>query len=89
MSLQINDRTLEDFNYIEWWINKAAFDDKTVIALEADVERLAEYSTSFPTGVSLGKVWKRRSRDGWLFAMYVPGRVPNSVDVWFRELLAV
>lgn len=34
-------------------------DEDVAVVTEADYERLSEYSTSIPTGVCDGKVWRR------------------------------
>lgn len=59
------DRTLDESNYMEGYPH--AYVDHgqgRVYMTEADVERLSEYSTSLPTGVSVGKIWKRAVSDG-------------------------
>lgn len=49
-------------------------DDEVAIVPEADFKSLSEYSTSIPTGVCDGKVWKRNlsfaGGKGWTLLFY-------------------
>lgn len=45
-------------------------DDKTAVMEPRDFEDLFEYSTSIPTGTTIGKRWKARRIDGWVMGEY-------------------
>lgn len=52
-----------------------------------DLIRLPEYSTSLPTGMYPGKVWKRRGvGDRWLLAETVESEKPGYVDILWRDI---
>lgn len=39
---------------------------------QEEFDKLLEYSSSLPTGTTIGKRWKRKCPDGWLIGKYVP-----------------
>lgn len=47
----------------------------------AALDALSEYSTSLPTGTTIGKRWKQRRPDGWLIGEYVPHQDPGTVGI--------
>lgn len=75
-------------------------DEKTALVTPKQFEQLKEYSTSVPTGTTIGKVWKRRwppfyapdfPDPDWYLGEYVPdpqGRDGITGIVW-RELIVV
>lgn len=61
----------------------------------AELDALGEYSCSYPSGTTVGKVWARRSPGDaqaadadWYIGMYVPDEDPQQVGiVWFQVVL--
>lgn len=76
-------------------------DDTHALMSPETFAALAEYSTSMPSGVYEGKMWKRR--DGafeyaqrrrqeppeWLLCWYGPGEAPETCSVEWRRILVV
>lgn len=70
--------------------------DPRVAELEAEpisratLEKLPEYSASFPTGVTIGKVWRRNLNAGrrapplWIVGEYVRDGVEGAIVQWRR-----
>jgi hypothetical protein len=51
---------------------------------------MAEYSTSLPSGVYEGKMWKAKGVNGkWYLRWYGPSPVPDNCSVNAREILLV
>jgi hypothetical protein len=51
---------------------------------------LYEYSTTMPTGQTLGKTWRRRVRDDpqWVIGRYEPSHEPGWVNIgWYRPVV--
>jgi hypothetical protein len=42
---------------------------------------LLTYSTSNPTGISIGKQWKRETRGVWYLCEYIASNAPGYVDI--------
>lgn len=86
------DRTNPPSSYIEGYPEMLA-DAELVLVTPEDFERLDEYSTSQPTGVSIGKVWKAERRGGWAMGMFAecepPEPDPSIVAVIYRPLEVV
>lgn len=68
-------------------------DKDTALMEPADFAELPEYSASIPTGVEVGKRWKRARNtyngdDGWLMGAFEehPSGDPELVLVLFRDL---
>jgi hypothetical protein len=69
-------------------------DDTHAIMEQADFDSLPEYSCSIPTGVFIGKIWKRREPyiaepTHWFLGEYVEVEDKNMAGVKFREILLV
>ena len=78
-------------------------DDTHALMTRKDFEQLMNYSTSYPTGVYPGKMWRRQRGTGWLLCWYgdevkiqlrdrsFEGINANSgeVTVNFREIIIV
>lgn len=64
-----------------------------MVITRQELENLLEYSTSLPSGVIVGKRWRRATRRGqpetnWLIGEYVESVVPGHVSVrwtWAME----
>lgn len=64
-------------------------DDKTAILTLDQFIDLPEYSMSIPTGVFIGKVWKRKERGKWYFGCFEEHENPDLVSTVFRQLIVV
>lgn len=51
--------------------------------------QLLEYSATIPTGVYVGKMWRRQTVSGWLLAWFGPGDDPDTCSINWREVLLV
>jgi hypothetical protein len=56
---------------------------------QVELDRLPEYSLSNPSGVVLGKRWKRRYRGRWITGVYVPADEPGKAIVYWRKVVPV
>lgn len=60
--------------------------DQTAYVSQRELEELLEYSSSLPTGTTIGKVWKRKIFDqqsGRFTGRYRLGEyVPETVEPW-------
>ena len=69
-------------------------DDKTAIVDPEMFSSLLDYSSSLPTGTTIGKRWKRR-RDyhdeskGWVMGEYLADSDPDYVQIKWRDLEVV
>lgn len=71
-------------------IEDVLIDDDFALMAKIDFKKLLEYSTTIPTGVYEGKMWKRRCTDGWMLGWYgFEDAEGKSVSTNFRELLLV
>lgn len=59
-----------------------------------ELESMPEYSTTLPTGTTVGKLWKRnlnvhhrRAEPRWLVCMYGPDSDPKMVAIWHAEVV--
>lgn len=64
---------------------------ETVTMTQAEVDALLEYSTTLPTGKTIGKQWKRQlyvgpKRGAWLLCEYVEDPDPAYVAIRTREI---
>ena len=65
-------------------------DNDFALMSEDDFGLLYEYSTSIPSGVYEGKMWKRHCTDGWMLGWYgFEDAEGKTVSTNFRELLIV
>ena len=53
---------------------------------QAEFDELLEYSTSLPTGTTIGKRWKRKMKDGWFLGEYVPGGEPGHINIKWKRI---
>ena len=80
-------------------VSSILIDDTHALMSRLDFMKLAEYSSTIPTGVYDGKMWKRH--DGihngkikpeeckWLLCWYGPSPHPESCSINSREILIV
>lgn len=62
--------------------------DKTHAVMELEeFDRLSEYSTTNPSGVYVGKMWKRWTAKGWYLCWYGRGVFDDSCSNNLREIL--
>lgn len=71
---------------------RIAIDDTHALMSSADFKALLEYSTSRPSGVYDGKMWKRREpqadgRSLWVLMWYGPADDPRLCSINRREIL--
>lgn len=67
--------------------NDILIDDKNAILTEAQIYDLHTYSTSLPTGVYVGKMWKRIDADGMWLVWYGEGKNKDSCSINYRLVL--
>lgn len=68
------------------------YDDQTAYVHSADLERMPEYSSTVPTGVCDGKLWKRKTEIGWLLGSYEwdePEAEDPGIFTKFRHLIVL
>lgn len=62
--------------------------DKTHAVMEKGAfNELLEYSRSQPSGVYIGKMWKRKAKDGWTLCWYGPDDDPGFCSRNYREII--
>lgn len=66
--------------------------DGLVVLTQKEFRELPEYSTSLPTGTTIGKKWKRQkdwqdASKGWLMGEYIPNPNPKKVGIHWREVV--
>lgn len=64
----------------------------TVHLTKAEFDALGEYSTTLPTGTTIGKRWKRAKpwdskNPTWYLGEYVPGAFPGSVGIKWSHII--
>ncbi|QFY42947.1 hypothetical protein F6R98_10260 [Candidatus Methylospira mobilis] len=64
-------------------------DDTHALMSNDDLNRLSEYSSSIPSGVYPGKMWRAKWRDTWLLRWYGESDVPGMCSNNQREILIV
>lgn len=81
------DNYFEGYPYLEIR-GEAALGSGYVTLSADDLERLPEYSSSIPTGVCEGKVWKRQVGADWYLGSYEPcdPPEPDAVMTVFRRI---
>lgn len=58
---------------------------KSIRLNQSELNALLEYSTSVPTGTTIGKRWKRKTDSGWLIGEYIPDQDPKRVGIkWYK-----
>lgn len=67
-------------------------DDKNALMSDSDFWALSDYSSTFPSGVYDGKMWKRRlnyydESKGWNLCWYGPSEDPNKCSINHRRIL--
>ena len=63
--------------------------DKQAKMSKCTFELLLEYSTSIPTGVYEGKMWKRRRPDAWYLLWYAACEGADSCSINIRKIIIV
>ena len=69
-------------------------DDRHAVMTRATFDALADYSSSVPTGVYAGKMWRRRrwiGKDEWLLCWFAPSpsEIPGRFSINHRSILLV
>lgn len=67
--------------------NRIEVDETHALMTEADFESLSEYSTSIPSGVYPGKMWRRQQVDGWYLVWFGECADPSKCSINFRKAL--
>jgi hypothetical protein len=70
-------------------IRKVLMDDKSVILSKYQIANLAEYSSTFPSGVYPGKCWKRIERNKMYLVWYGDETPKKECPILFREILVI
>lgn len=68
---------------------RITIDDTHALMDEATLKSLAEYSTSMPSGVYVGKMWKARHAGKWWLRWYGESTQPDCCSNNQREILTV
>lgn len=69
------------------WVEQLPAEEMSQCAFDS----LLEYSTSLPTGQTIGKVWKQNMRFGragepeWVICEYVDHEDPNLIGIDYRK----
>lgn len=63
--------------------------EETCTITPAAFDGLLEYSATIPTGVYIGKVWRRRDADGWWLGEYTEHEDPKKAGIRWRRLVVV
>lgn len=64
-------------------------DDTHALMSEQTFKGLAEYSTSMPTGVYDGKMWKGFANGEWYLVWFAPDKDPDKARIEKRKILIV
>lgn len=67
--------------------NGMAFDDQQVLMTQKDFDALLEYSSSKPSGVYPGKMWKCLSGGYWYLRWFGLSEDPTMCSNHYREIL--
>lgn len=62
-------------------------DETHAVMSEKDFNALLDYSSSTPSGVYVGKMWKSKVRDSWYLRWYGPHELPDMCSNNHREIL--
>jgi hypothetical protein len=68
-------------------IRLAPMDDEHVVLSLSQYKALAEYSSTIPTGVYPGKVWRRSQKDVELLVWYGPETPDHKCPILYRKIL--
>lgn len=69
-------------------IDEILLDDTHALMGKSAFDNLLEYSTSIPSGVYVGKMWKGRYKEGgWYLAWFSKCEDPKFVNNNYREIL--
>lgn len=60
---------------------------KSVTLTRKEFDDLLEYSSSIPTGTTIGKKWKRSQSDGWWMGEYLESKDEKFVDILWRKII--
>jgi len=69
--------------------NKILLDDECAIMDQATLRGLKEYSTSQPSGVYPGKMWKRKWQNKWWLCWYGDHPDPRKCSNHIREIVVI
>jgi hypothetical protein len=69
--------------------NRILLDDKNALMDLETFKQLAEYSLSNPSGVYVGKMWKRHCNGQWWLCWYGESLNPGFCSNNYREILVV
>lgn len=65
-------------------------DDFHAVMDQRSFDTLSNYSSTIPSGVYDGKMWKCLSaKDGWLLGWYGPGKKENTCSINYRMILVL
>jgi len=68
--------------------NKIVIDETHAIMSTKILNQLSEYSSSIPTGVYEGKMWKCNDRKGgWLLCWFGPSKDPTMCSINNRKII--
>lgn len=70
-------------------VSRILIDDTHAVMERPTLEALMEYSSSTPSGVYDGKMWKCRTVTGWLLVWYGPSCDPNKCSINKRQVLLI
>lgn len=61
---------------------------ETIKMSNTEFQSLLEYSTTIPTGTTIGKRWRRNTGEGWLMGEYIPDPQgdPGMVGIKWRKI---
>ena len=62
-------------------------DDKNALMNKESLDKLHDYSGSIPTGVYMGKMWKRFEKTAWFLVWYGECGQPGRCSVNYREII--
>lgn len=61
--------------------------EETVRVSQAEFDQLLEYNSSYPTGTTIGKRWKRQVGNGYHLCEFVEHEDPRLVGIKYAKLL--
>lgn len=71
-------------------LNNILVDDTHALMSENDLKELLEYSTSTPTGVYAGKMWKTKCSDTWFLRWFaICEDDPDMCITHHREIILI
>ena len=69
-------------------ISEILVDSKTAIMELVSFNQLLEYSGSFPSGVYVGKMWKRLNKKGWVLCVY-NRIIGDEIEIKYRDIIII